>query len=318
MKTGETAALSVWRAGLRIAPLAAQRVFAYTRALVSFGGISRLLRVWTVGILIVAAAAVPSLAQTGGVSLPPARTDQIARVSVDLSAGAFDRVLPFDVPFFIAGKAPDGVRGLDVQYASLPPSGDTSALSWLPAEPLRWRPEEPAAGDETFVVLVRTPLNARGRYLFRFSFLSDRRVYDPVTVEGRTSTKGYVSADVGVLYAGDIGIGALYVGSNIYFRPVNKEAPLSDAGSIGRRLSLTVGITLSGVGDEDNRPRSDLFWNQSLVLGGGYRITSAIRGGGGALLFLESDPNPLIDKKSIAASWYVSFSFDVDVAKMFR
>jgi len=32
------------------------------------------------------------------VSPPPAKTDAITQVTVDLAAGAFDRVLPFDVP----------------------------------------------------------------------------------------------------------------------------------------------------------------------------------------------------------------------------
>ena len=102
--------------------------------------------------------------------------------------------------------------------------------------------------------------------------------------------KSHVSADIGLLYAGDIDIGAVYVGTNIYFRPINTDAPLSEAGSIGRRLALTVGITLSPVSDENDRTRSDLFWNQSLVVGAGYRLTSSIRAGAGALVFLESDP----------------------------
>ena len=54
------------------------------------------------------------------------------------------------------------------------------------------------------------------------------------------------------------------------------------------------------------------------VLGAGYRLTSSIRAGGGALVFLESDPNPLITAKEVATTWYVSFSFDVDVGRIFR
>jgi hypothetical protein len=275
-------------------------------------------RVWVGSALI--SAVIPSglQAQTHGASPPLAHTDPVVRVSVDLAAGAFDRILPFDVPFFIAGRAPEGVRGLEVQYAALPQSGDPSNVLWMPGEPIRWKPDAPTGADETFLVLVRTPMDARRRYLFRFSFLSDRPTAIVITAEGRTAQKNYVSADIGLLYAGDIEIGALYVGTNIYFRPVNPGAPLSDASSIGRRLALTVGITVSPVGDENDRTRSDLFWNQSVVLGAGYRLTSSIRGGGGALIFLESNPNPLISRKEIATTWYASFSFDLDIVSIFR
>ena len=67
----------------------------------------------------------------------------------------------------------------------------------------------------------------------------------------------------------------------------------------------------------NNKTRSDLFWNQSLVLGAGYRLTSSVRGGGGALVFRESDPNPLISRKSAAVTWYISFSFDLNLLKGF-
>ncbi len=276
------------------------------------------LRTWMIGLFMVVASAPCLLAQTPGISAPAANTDPIVRVSVDLAAGAFDRDLPFDVPFFIAGRAPEGARSLEVQYAILRQSGETSNLVWMPDTPIEWKPDGPAIADQAFLVLVRTPLDARRRYLFRFSFVSDRLSGGMISVEGRTSRKSHVSADIGLLYAGDIAIGAVYVGTNIYFRPINTDAPLSEASSIGRRLALTVGVTVSPLSDENDRTRSDLFWNQSLVLGAGYRLTSSIRAGGGALVFLESDPNPLITAKEVATTWYVSFSFDVDVGRIFR
>jgi len=235
---------------------------------------------------------------------------------VDLGARAFDRILPFDVPFFIVGRAPGGTRSLEVQYAVVPKSGDASAPVWMPSEPARWQPDGPTTEDQAFLVLVRTPLEAGRAYRVRFVFRNERSADTTTTADGRTEQKNYVSVDAGVLYAGDLGIGALYVGSNIYFRPVNKAAPLGGAG-LGRRLALTVGLTVSSVADENNKTRSDLFWNQSLVLGGGYRFTSSVRGGGGALVFRESDPNPLVTRRSAAVTWYVSFSFDLDLLKGF-
>jgi hypothetical protein len=86
---------------------------------------------------------------------------------------------------------------------------------------------------------------------------------------------------------------------------------------LGMGKALTVGVTISSVADENNRTRSDLFWHQSVVLGGGYRLTSSVRAGGGVLLFRESDPNPLVSRKSAAVTWYTSFSFDLDLLKGF-
>jgi hypothetical protein len=213
---------------------------------------------------------VHSLAQTGTVLAPPANTKAIVQVAADLAAHAFDRILPFDVPFFVTGRAPEGTVSLEVQYAVIPQSGDASALRWMPGEPARWQPDGPAKTDQPFLVLVRTPLEGGRVYRFRFVFRNGQSVDTAVTADGRTEQKNYVSVDAGLLYAGTIGIAALYLGSNIYFRPVNKDAPLTGIGSIGRRLALTVGLTVSSVADENNKTRSDLFWNQSLVLGAGF------------------------------------------------
>ncbi len=250
------------------------------------------------------------------VSPPPAKTDAIAQVTVDLAAGAFDRVLPFDVPFFIIGRAPAGTLSVEVQYAVVAQSGDTSNLAWTPGEPARWKADASAAGNQTFLVLVRAPLEARRHYRVRFTFVNERPAENAAfTADGWTAHRNYVSIDVGLLYAGTVGIGALYVGSNIYLRPINKHAPLSSFGDLGRRLALTVGATVSSVADEDNQTRSGLFWNQGMVLGAGYRLTSSVRAGGGALVFREANPNPLITRKTAAATWYASVSWDLDLLK---
>jgi len=250
------------------------------------------------------------------VSPPPAKTEAIAQVTVDLGAGAFDRVLPFDVPFFITGRAPEGTASLEVQHAVMPESGDTSSLVWAPGEPVRWKSDGSAGGNQTFLVLVRAPLEAGRHYRVRFTFVKERPAENAViTADGWTARGNYVSIDVGLLYAGSIGIGALYVGSNIYLRPINKHAPLGSFTSAGRRLALTVGATVSSVEDQDNQTRSGLFWNQGLVLGAGYRLTSSVRAGGGALVFREANPNPLITSRSAAATWYASVSFDLDLLR---
>jgi len=47
-------------------------------------------------------------------------------------------------------------------------------------------------------------------------------------------------------------------------------------------------------------------------------VTPSLRLGGGVLVFRETDPNPLINQKSVAVTPYVSFTADVDVAQIFR
>jgi hypothetical protein len=167
------------------------------------------------------------------------------------------------------------------------------------AAALRDRDAALAALTENIVLLLR----------------AERFIEGTTVADGATTQNNYISADGGLLYAGDIGHAALFVGSNIYLRPVNKDAPLSLKGSFSRRFAFTVGVTLSTIADENSRTRSDLFANSSLVLGAGIRITQSIRIGGGALIFKESDPNPLVTKKTAAATWYASFSFDINVAK---
>jgi hypothetical protein len=271
-------------------------------------------QVWIAALLLMAVSSSAVFAQDIGGSAPPAATSSIARVVVDLAAGAFDRTLPFDAPFFITGRSPVGTTHLDVQYAAVPVSGDLSTLVWLPPDGARWQPDMPSKAEDTFLVLVNGPLKPGREYRVRFVARGEGPEAVTRFADGRTAQKNYVSVDAGVLFAGDISIGALYVGANVYFRPINKDAPLRGAGA-GQRLALTVGVTISSVADEDNRTRSDLFWHQSLVLGAGYRLTSSLRGGGGVLVFQQADLNPLVTQRSTAATWYASFSLDLDVLR---
>jgi hypothetical protein len=213
-------------------------------------------------LLVVAGAPAPSMAQSAAILAPQANTRAIGQVTVDLAARAFDRILPFDVPFFIDGRAPEGTTSVEVQYAVVPKSGNASELVWMPDEPARWQPAAPAAANQPFLVLVRRPLAPARDYRFRFVFHNQRSVDTTEMADGRTEQKNYVSIDTGILFAGDLGIGALYVGGNVYFRPVNKSAPLGAGSGLGRRLALTVGLTLSSLADENNKTRSDPFWNK--------------------------------------------------------
>jgi len=100
---------------------------------------------------------------------------------------------------------------------------------------------------------------------------------------------------------------------------VNKGVPLSQKGGWLRRFAFSAGLTLNSI--EDRRGiRSDLFFNQALVLGAGYRISQYWRVGGGSLVFRERDPDsyPLTSKKRTALTPYVGLTFDADTGQQLK
>jgi hypothetical protein len=140
-----------------------------------------------------------------------------------------------------------------------------------------------------------------------------------ITDSASTRANLYIGLDLGVLYAPDLERGALYFGANVYFRPVNKSASLRDRGGLKRRLSATVGITVTDLGLEDDERIQPLLGSRSnLVLGVGYRLAKSMRVSGGALLFLKDDPNPLVTQTALTATPYAAFSFDADLVGALR
>ena len=129
-----------------------------------------------------------------------------------------------------------------------------------------------------------------------------------------TFSAWYVSADAGFAYAQDIESTVPYLGANIYFRPINKDAPLRMKGGLKRRASMTIGLTVSSIADQNKATRQDLFSNQSLILGGGLRLTDTLRMGGGVLVY---EKNSAGSSSKLATAPYLSLSFDWNVAKQF-
>ncbi len=141
-----------------------------------------------------------------------------------------------------------------------------------------------------------------------------------------TMANVYISADAGLLWGPEIDEVVPYVGTNIYTTPVNKDAPLRTLGTFRqtfrKRFAFTVGLTASSIADNggtaSGATRDDLFGNQSLLLGAGLRITDMVRVGVGGLIFKQKDPNPLIDDETTGRTYYLTFSFDLDVASAFK
>jgi hypothetical protein len=139
-----------------------------------------------------------------------------------------------------------------------------------------------------------------------------------------TQQRNYISADAGFVWAPELDELVPYLGTNLYFRPVNKNAPLATLGGFGetftRRFALTFALTASSISDDGDAAgtmRDDLFASQSLLVGAGLRVTDSMRLGAGAIVFKRDDPSPLIDDPELNFSYYLAFSFDMDVVSLF-
>lgn len=136
-----------------------------------------------------------------------------------------------------------------------------------------------------------------------------------------TAQKNYISADAGLIFAPQLKTSVTYIGTNFYFRPVNKDADLSQFGDFPRRFAVTLGLTVQSVADGGSgttQTRQDLFGSQALILGGGLRVTNSFRLGAGAVVFKKKDRNPLVSRYSLASTYYLSLSFDLNVASAFK
>jgi hypothetical protein len=140
-----------------------------------------------------------------------------------------------------------------------------------------------------------------------------------------TSQNNYISADAGLVFAPELKTGVTYVGMNFYWRPVNKDATLSQLGNFRqtftRRFANTLGLTVQSVADGGSgalQTRKDLFGSQALILGGGLRVTNSFRLGAGAVVFRKKDRDPLVSSYSLTTTYYFTLSFDLNVAKAFQ
>jgi hypothetical protein len=131
-----------------------------------------------------------------------------------------------------------------------------------------------------------------------------------------TRSAWYVSADLGAAVAPGIDQAFSYIGLNLYFRPVNKQAPLGGLRDFGRtftrRFSVMLGLTVQGNLTETGR-RDNLLGSQMGVVGAGVRVLDSVRLSAGALVFRKFNPNPLITGETLATTPFISVSIDWDV-----
>jgi predicted RNA-binding Zn ribbon-like protein len=127
----------------------------------------------------------------------------------------------------------------------------------------------------------------------------------------QTQATWYVSADAGLAWGTGLSTVVPYVGTNVYFRPINKNAPLRDYGDFWHRFSLTIGTSVKTI--SDNATRFDIFGTQAVIAGAGLRVTQSLRLGAGTIVFKKLNENPLRTDKVLATDLYFGGSFDLDV-----
>jgi hypothetical protein len=194
----------------------------------------------------------------------------------------------------------------------------------LTADPGRLSQAERDLGNaRQQISTIRTYLTDRTQMLDRLVELLQIVAVSSVTVT--SSTVGtydtfanyHVAADAGLLYAPDIEQVLPYVGANFYFSPVNRDVPLAHRGGFMRRFSITLALTMQSLADT-NAGRDDLFGDQALIVGAGYRITDIFRIGGGVIGYRRNDPNPFQTSTEVAVKPYAALSFDWRLASTFQ
>lgn len=135
-----------------------------------------------------------------------------------------------------------------------------------------------------------------------------------------TRSNSFITADIGVALIPSIGKMVPYIGSNIYFRPINRDRPLLMQEFIvkdfWRRFSMLLGLTYSTL-KKDNY-RNDLMSTFNLITGAGFRVADFVKINGGVIWYTQVNPNPLNTNNTVRGSGFVSLSFDIDVKTVFH
>jgi hypothetical protein len=146
----------------------------------------------------------------------------------------------------------------------------------------------------------------------------------------KTNAALRIVADGGVIYTGwqkGFNVVTAYFGINISLRPMDVDIPFRTLIKNKRikfyqRFTANLGVTIHSIAKDEYR--ANLFSNNNVVIGIGYKISHVINLNFGGLLYNNVDPNPLIAKKSLGVAPYAGISINLlikdalgDIAKVF-
>ncbi|MFL6231630.1 MAG: hypothetical protein ACJ76N_00690, partial [Thermoanaerobaculia bacterium] len=137
---------------------------------------------------------------------PPAGDTGFAEVSVNLNAGTFNRVLPFDVPVRVCGTVPAGTASVSVQYA-VSKRADLSIDSkcrLLSPPGAGLEPATPISGrlDGTTFRVILPPLEAERYYAFCFQRLA--MIPDDLAAKFKAQARGVLDRGLAEVTTGDM------------------------------------------------------------------------------------------------------------------
>jgi len=146
----------------------------------------------------------------------------------------------------------------------------------------------------------------------------------------QSSSKYRIVADGGVIYTGwQEGFNSVtaYVGINISFRPIDTDIPFrwlvkNKRIKFCQRFTANLGLSLNSIAKDNYR--ANLFGNNNVMIGTGFKLSHAFNLNLGGLLYNNIDPNPLIAKKTLGVAPYAGISINLlikdalgDIAKVF-
>jgi hypothetical protein len=237
-----------------------------------------------------------------------AKTAQLRSLLADKLVGEDGAPQPFLAPLVTEGKlSPDDLKTLAAAGQPRGLVGSVDRAMARAAATLSQRLQPLLAGRAQAVAALAERYRTQVQNMILIA--------GSTTGSFETQSNNYISADTGVACAPELSSCSTYVGTNIYFRPINKAAPLSQFGNffhtLDRRVSATIGLTVNGIGDD--KTLEDLFGTQSLVVGLGVRMTNSVRLTAGSIVFKSLSPNPLNTDKKLTTTYFFSLSFDIDV-----
>jgi hypothetical protein len=206
---------------------------------------------------------------------------------------------------------------------AMPPGGARDHLLAIAGSIAAPPPAVPPSTATLILSQRRRLLSLQNAANLRYTAIEDHvlELQGMVAVEFRalTTTVGnfdtrkswYLSMDTGIAIAPGLNEIFPYAGSNIYFRPVNKEAPPTVFLS---RFSMLFGFTWTTNVNKPGETRALYGDNANIVIGAGLRATDVLRLSGGMLVLKGINPNPLIDRTRIEVTPFFSISADIDVA----
>jgi hypothetical protein len=127
--------------------------------------------------------------------------------------------------------------------------------------------------------------------------------------------------DMGVVYVGfQKGFSEVtpYVGVCISLRPYDPDVQfqrIKNRLNAWDRLGLHLGLTLNSIAKASYR--GDIFGSNNLMTGVSYRFSNVICLTGGTLFYNNIDPNPLLDRKTLAVAPYFGISINLRIRSAF-